>query len=63
VKMIAATMSRSFVRFPLKTRHNRPGNLRLPPLRGEKTRTYTGRHRTHFLLQERHNHGRLSSFS
>jgi hypothetical protein len=28
--MIAATMSRNFVRFPLKTQHNRPRNLRLP---------------------------------
>ena len=32
VKAIAATMSRNFVRFPLKTRHNRPRNLRLPVL-------------------------------
>ena len=32
VEMIAATMSRNFVRFPLKTRDNRPRNLRLPAL-------------------------------
>jgi hypothetical protein len=32
VEMIVATMSRNFVRFPLKTRHNRPRNLRLPAL-------------------------------
>jgi hypothetical protein len=32
MEMIAATMSRNFVRFPLKTRHNRPRNLRLPAL-------------------------------
>ena len=32
VKMIAATMSRNFVRFSLKTRYNRPRNLRLPAL-------------------------------
>jgi hypothetical protein len=31
-EMIAATMSRNFVRFPLKTRHNRPRNPRLPAL-------------------------------
>ena len=32
VEMIVATMSRNFVRFPLKTRHNRPRNPRLPAL-------------------------------
>jgi hypothetical protein len=32
VEMIAATMSRNFVCFPLKTRHNRPRTLRLPAL-------------------------------
>ena len=32
VEMIAATIWRNFVRFRLKTRHNRPRNLRLPAL-------------------------------
>ena len=32
VEMIATTMSRNIVCFPLKTRHNRPRNLRLPAL-------------------------------
>jgi hypothetical protein len=31
-KMIAATIRRNRVRFRLKTRHNRPRNLRLPAL-------------------------------
>jgi hypothetical protein len=34
VEMIVATMSRNFVRFHIKTRHNRPRNLRLPALPG-----------------------------
>jgi hypothetical protein len=42
------------------TVHATSGFLRC---RCEKTRTCTGRHRIHFLLQEHHNHGRLSSFS
>jgi hypothetical protein len=32
VKVIAATIWRNLVRFRLKTRHNRPRNLRLPAL-------------------------------
>ena len=32
VEMIAATIRRNRVRFRLKTRHNRPRNLRLPAL-------------------------------
>ena len=32
VEMIAATMWRNLVRLRLKTRHNRPHNLRLPAL-------------------------------
>jgi hypothetical protein len=32
VEMIAATILRNLVRFRLKTRHNRPRNLRLPAL-------------------------------
>jgi hypothetical protein len=32
VEMIAATTQRNRVRFRLKTRHNRPRNLRLPAL-------------------------------
>ena len=32
VEMIAATILRNLIRFRLKTRHNRPRNLRLPAL-------------------------------
>jgi hypothetical protein len=42
VEMIAATMSRNFVRFPLKTRHNRPRNLRLPALPERENRNMYG---------------------
>ena len=42
VKMIAATMSRNFVRFPIKTRHNRPSKLRLPALPVRENRNIHG---------------------
>jgi hypothetical protein len=44
VEMIAATMSRNFVRFSLKTRYNRPHNLRLPALPERKKSIYVWVH-------------------
>jgi hypothetical protein len=54
---------RNFVRHWLKHDITVPATSGFLRSRNEKTTTCTGRHRIHFLLQERQNHGRLSSFS
>jgi len=42
VEMIAATKLRNLVRFHIKTRHNRPRNLRLPALSGRENQNMNG---------------------